>query len=136
LKPLTKHIPSFVQNDISFLNHLPENILEDEILATFDVTSLYSKITHDMGHDAIQLWLNKFQSELPGHFTKDVILKAIEIILKNNTFQFNDTNYKQKIGTAMSTKLEPTYATLVLGYLKQNFYTTLEDTKAQHLVVI
>lgn len=33
---------------------------------------------------------------------------------------FNDIVYRQKLGTAMGTKVAPTYAILVLGFLEKN----------------
>ena len=49
-------------------------------------------------------------------------IKSIEIILNNNSFQFNHVNYNQTLGTTMGTKMAPTYATLTLAYLEENLY--------------
>ena len=49
-------------------------------------------------------------------------MEGIEIILNNNSFQFNNNNYIQTLGTAMGTKMAPTYATLTLAYLEENLY--------------
>nr|XP_022299146.1 uncharacterized protein LOC111107980 [Crassostrea virginica] len=38
----------------------------------------------------------------------------------------------QKLGTAMGTKVAPTYATLVLGFLEEKLFVTLEETFGQH----
>lgn len=46
--------------------------------------------------------------------------------MKNNTFAFDDKHYEQRKGTAMGTKMAPTYATLTLGYLEEIMY---EKTK-------
>ena len=43
---------------------------------------------------------------------------GIEIILNNNSFQFDNINYIQILGTAMGTKMAPTYTTLTLAYLE------------------
>lgn len=40
---------------------------------------------------------------------------------------FDGITYKQKLGTAMGTKVAPTYATLVLGFLEEKLYKNLED---------
>ena len=48
------------------------------------------------------------------------IIEGIEITLNNNSFQFNNINYIQTLGTAMGTKMAPTYATLNLEYLGGN----------------
>ena len=74
---------------MDFLNHLPEHIPEDTILASFDVESLYSNIPHDLGLDAIKFWLQKHPEDLHRRFTDNFILDSIEFILQNNTFYFN-----------------------------------------------
>ena len=51
-----------------------------------------------------------------------MIIESIEIIPNNNSFQFNNINYIQSLGTAMGTKMAPIYATLTLVYLEENLY--------------
>ena len=126
LSPYVKHVPSFVRDDIDFLNHLPETISENEILASFDVTSLYSNISHSLGLEAVQFWLDKYPQDLNERFPKSFVLEAMKIVLNNNTFVFGSKNYKQVLGTAMGTKFAPTYATLVLGYLETKLYNLVE----------
>ena len=48
-----KFVPSYTKNNIQFLNKLPNSITDDEHFLTFDVTSLYSNIKHDLGVKAI-----------------------------------------------------------------------------------
>ena len=50
---------------------------------------------------------------------------GIEIILINNSFQFNDINYIQTQRRAMGTKMASTNATLTLSYLEENQYKEL-----------
>ena len=50
------------------------------------------------------------------------IIKGIEIIFNNNSFQFNNINYSQTLGTAMGAKMVPTHPTLTLAYLEENLY--------------
>ena len=47
---------------------------------------------------------------------------GIELILNNNSFQFDNKNYIQTQGTAIGTKMVPMYTTLILAYLKENLY--------------
>ena len=119
LKPLCKHVPSYIRDDFDFLNHIPEKVNENTILVSFDVVSLYTSTPHDVGLQATEYWLNNFSTTLERPFSKDFILKAISIVLKENTFKFDNKNYKQVQGTAMGTKMTPTYATLVMGFLEQ-----------------
>lgn len=61
-------------------------------------------------------------------FPKEFILERIQLILENNHFFFDDKYYLQITGTAMDTKVAPTYATLVLCFLEEkttNYYEKL-----------
>ena len=44
----------------------------------------------------------------------------IRLILTLNNFSFNDNHYLQIYGTAMGTKMAPSYANLFLGYFEAN----------------
>ena len=127
LKPLCKEVPSFLRDDMDFLNHMPSEINENTFLVSFDVVSLYTNIPHDLGLEAIVCWLQNHNTNLKRPFTKEFMLKAISLILKENTFQFNDKDYKQIQGTAMGTEMAPTYATLVMGYLEKQLYVRYEE---------
>ena len=61
-------------------------------------------------------------------FSKEFILEAIPTVPKENTFHFDGNFYKQLQGTAMGTKIAPTYATLVMRYLKKHLYDKYEAT--------
>ena len=49
-----------------------------------------------------------------SRFNQKIIIEGIQIILNNHSFQFNNINYIQTLGTAMGTNMAPTYATLTL----------------------
>ena len=59
-------------------------------------------------------------------FSKESISESISIVLKENTFHFDNKFYRQIQATAMGTKMAPTYATLVLGYLEKELYSEYE----------
>ena len=50
-------------------------------------------------------------------------MEAVSVVLKENTFQFNDQHYKQLHGT----KMAPTYATLIMRYLEKHLYKSYEE---------
>ena len=89
LRPLTKRVKSYLRDTTDFLYHLPSDVPENTLLATFDVESLYSNIPHELGNEAINYWLRKFPNDSPERFPKNFILEGIDFILKNNTFCFN-----------------------------------------------
>ena len=127
LKPFIKCVKSFVRDDILFLSFISNNVSEKAILVSFDVTSLYTNISHDLGLEAIKFWLEKHPNLIHKRFSKEFILEGIKVILENNNFMFDGSFYNQIRGTAMGTKFAPTYATLVLAYLEERLYTQLEN---------
>lgn len=127
LKPYISKVHSYIRDTVDFLNTIPEKINPQSILVSFDVTNLYSNIPHDLGLTAIEHWIDKFPNLLHDRFSKDFVLKSLQLILENNYMHFNDIIYKQKLGTAMGTKVAPTYATLVLGYLEEKLYSNIQD---------
>ena len=127
LKPLCGKVLSYIRDDLDFLNRIPDEVEESTILVTSDVVSLYTSIPHDLGLDAIKFWLENYGESLARPFLTEFIMEAVSIILKENTFQFNDQHYKQLQGTAMGTKMAPTYATLVMGYLEKLLYQSYEE---------
>ena len=92
------------------------------LIATFDVTNLYSNIPHELGKQAISFWIDKHPDTLHPRFNKNLIIEGIEIILNNNSFQFLKINYIQTLGKAIGTKMAPTYPTLTLAYLEEKLY--------------
>ena len=133
IKPFTSHVQSYLRDTIDFLNYLQEIVLENTILASFDVTSLYTTITHELGVPSIKFWLNKHPESLHPRFNKQFVIDSIILILTNNSFTFDDKIFLQKKGTAMGTKMAPSYATLVLGFLEQRLYGRVTDILGEEI---
>ncbi|XP_062601156.1 uncharacterized protein LOC134262845 [Saccostrea cucullata] len=127
LKPLCKIVPSFIRDDLDFLNYIPEEVQQNTILVSFDVTSLYTNILHYLGLEAVKFWMEKYPTETNERFSKEFILEALQVVLENNHFHFDEQFYLQIKGTAMGTKVAPTYATLVMGYLEEKLYSKLPE---------
>ena len=70
----------------------------------------------------MSFWLDTHSELISARFSKDFILKGIKLILENNNSTFNNVFYNQSKGTAMGTKVAPTYATLVLDFLEEILY--------------
>ena len=114
-----------LRDSTEFLNKLSRRFPKETILTSFVITCLYTNIPHNVGMEAIQYWLTKYLPSTAGRFSQEFIVEGKKIILQNNTFTFNDRTFLQIKGTALWTKMAPSYATLVLGYLKNTMY---EDT--------
>jgi hypothetical protein len=125
LKPFLKNVHSYLRDSIDFLNIIPKQVTRETLLVSFDIINLYSNIPHDLGLEALTYWLDKSPELINDRFSKEFILEGIALILNNNIFTFNNQYFKQLKGTAMGTKVAPTYATLVLGYLEDKLYQKL-----------
>ena len=119
LKSFIEKVKSYVSDDIDFLKYIPENVPQNTLIVSFDVVSLYTNISHELGLNAINNWLKKYPNLIHKRFSKEFILESIKTILENNQFYFNDVMLNQVKGTAMGTKFSHTYATLVLAYLEE-----------------
>ena len=127
LKPFVRHVKGHIRDDLDFLNKLKTDTDEKKILATFDITSMYTNINNDLGKEAINYWIEKDPDSLPRNIFKEFILEALGIVLECNVFFFYNRYYLRIKSTAMGTKLAPTYATLVMGYLELKLYDKIEE---------
>ena len=124
LQPLTTEVSSYIKDDFDILRKLPAEVNKNFQMATYDVENLYGNITHELGLEAVKFWLEKCPRET-SRISNKFILNAVNIILKNNIFQFNGRFYRQLRGTAMGTKMAPIYATLSLGFLENKLYSSV-----------
>lgn len=127
LKPYCEKVQSFIRDDLDFLNQIPEHVQSNSKLVSFDVVGLYSNIPIELGIKAIEYWMEKYPNILNDRFHRDFIIQGLKIVLQNNSFMFGSRHYLQVKGTAMGTKVAPTYATLTLGYLEETLYQKLSQ---------
>ena len=100
-------------------------VSENAYLVTLDVSSLYTNIPHNDGIDACRYFLEENNNN--NHkYQIDCICNLIEVVLKNNFFQFGDKYYLQKMGTAMGSAMAPAYASLFMGKLEKEFLATCD----------
>ena len=64
IKPFTLHVRSYLRDTIDFLNYLPRTVSERTTLVSFDVTSLYTNINHDLRVKAMEYWICKHPESL------------------------------------------------------------------------
>ena len=58
-------------------------------------------------------------SRIDKQVTADTLIELLELVLKNNIFEFFDKTYKQIRGTAIGTKFAPPYAVLFMAALEE-----------------
>lgn len=129
LKPYTTEVDSYIKDTTDFLRTLPQTIEEDIIFISFDVKSMYTNITEELGLKAIEYWLEKCPTLLNARFNKEFVMEGIKIILKNNVFYFDGQLYRQLKGCSMGSKVSPTYATLTVGYLEVKLYNRIRSER-------
>ena len=88
----------------------------DTTLTTADAVSMYSNIDPDHGITTIAAWLKLHKKELPIHFPVEAVIEGLCLVMSNNVFQFGDTHWLQKSGTAMGTSVACMYATIYFSY--------------------
>ena len=83
LRPLTEKVTSYVRDDMDFLNYLPKKTDFDSTFFSFNITSLYTNIPHELGIEAISYWIEQFPDFLvDDRFTKDFITEALRLVLE------------------------------------------------------
>ena len=116
---MVKESKSFVKDTSDFIRKIEgiDNLHTNSIIGTMDVTSLYTNIPNDEGVASIAALLEKDRDKEinPKNGTPVDIL---DFVLKNNNFQFNGENYHQISGTAMGTRVAPSYANLFMTALE------------------
>ena len=58
--------------------------------------------------------------------TTETLVELVDIVLKNNIFQFNEKTLKQLRGTAIGTKSAPPYAILFMADLEERILQDIE----------
>lgn len=123
LQPLVLQVPSYIRDSKSLIARLEKLKLDDAIqLVSIDVKSLYLHIPQDEGiHNAVSLLsaAEGMDRDLP--FPPYIAGEMMGIILKHNVFEFNSNMYKQVSGTAMGTKMAPSFANLYMATLEREF---------------
>ena len=89
-------------------------VLQNALLVTLDVSSLYTNIPHNEGITACRHFLDTSDRNSSTVGT-ETLCDLIRMILTMNSFTFNDKHYLQIHGTAMGTRMAPSYANLFLA---------------------
>ena len=122
--PLVPLSRSYIRDSTHMINILLDyEPTPNMLLCTLDITSLYTNIPHYEGVQAIKeiLAIHRDINALPHN---SYIIELLQVVLTNNYFDFNCKHYHQKSGTAMGTKLAPSYANLFMSKFEQDHVYT------------
>ena len=117
-------IPSFLKHTTDFpceLNDITYLVTPDSMLFTMDVNSLHTNIPHSDGVEECRSFLTMYTIDQP---LMNDIPTMVDFILRHNHFVFDDKQYLQISGTAMGTKMPPTYANICMYYVEDTFIST------------
>ena len=97
------------------------------LLCTLDITSLYTNIPHDEDIQSTKemLAIYKPPDSLPHN---SYIIELLGLVLTNNHFELNGKHYHQMSGTAMGTKLAPSYANLFMTNFEEKICIYISST--------
>ena len=120
IQPLVASLPSYVQDTTDFIHKIGviKDLPPDTILATLDVSSLYTNIPIEEGISACTSAFQPIRGKTP---TKRDLGELMRLILTNNNLEFDNQHYLQIHGTAMGTKMAPSFANLFMGKLEKQF---------------
>ena len=120
LRPLAEKLPSHIKDTTDFTKRLRElgRVPENCILATLDVSSLYTNIDTKEGLTIVEEEFEKAGRNNPSAKTLACLL---EKVLKLKNFTFNQEHFIQVKGTAMGTRAVPNFANVYMGRLKDTF---------------
>ena len=88
-----------------------------------DVTSLYTNIPQEEGIETVCKAYDKFYKKdtpIPTHILREMI----RLVLQENSFQFNGSDYLQTHGTAMGTKMAVAFANIFMSAVENNIIKT------------
>ena len=116
LKPDIRRIRSYIKDTTHFLQQLSriEGLPENTIIATLDVTALYTNIPNDEALQSVREHLERYRpmARTPKN---ESLCELLKMVLTMNNFQFNGTNYLQVGGTAMGTRVAPSLANIFMA---------------------
>lgn len=114
-----QNVPSYIKDTRDFIRAIDKIGLlqEDDFMCTIDVSALYTSIPHDEGILATVSYVKEAPHQ---DISPQVVEELMSMVLKMNTMTFNNKYYRQVQGTAMGTKMAPSYANLFMARLEQD----------------
>lgn len=114
LQPLVKKTRAYLKDTKHTLQLIKElNMENDIIMATGDVSSLYTNIDHEGALEAVKWALDKEEGIDKG--LCGFILKCLDFCLHHNFFWYNNKFFLQIKGVAMGAKFAPSVANLYMA---------------------
>ena len=125
LQPTVPALPSYVQDTTHFLSKLNDlgTLPEGSLLVTMDVASLYTNIPNEQGIEAVRDTLSRLRPVTDKPSTEHILTMLRKVLTMNN-FEFAGRHFLQVGGTAMGTKVAPSFANTYMGWFERNHVYT------------
>ena len=132
LKDYVKLMPSYVRDTTDFIkkveSYQPNG---DYFLVTMNVSSLYTNIPNHEGITAVHRTLT--QNSYNGQVSIQSLTQLLKYVLHMNNFTFNEEHYLQVGGTAMGTRVAPSYANIFTSNLEEKLLRRAPHQPALYL---
>ena len=116
---MSPNLQSFWQDSTHAIRDiLAEHMKAQCIPVTADVTALYSNIPLKEGLEKFKEALDNPQLRPQPKLPTTFLMTLFSFVLLFNIFIFNNQHFLQLIGTAMGTRVAPTFACIFMGWLE------------------
>lgn len=118
LQKIAKHMSWCIKDSDSFRQEVTNLVLPPNArITSLDAVAMYNNIDIAHAQQVMGHWIDRYPGEDLAR--KDTILSAIDLIMRFNIFNFGDSYFLQKIGTAMGTSCAVQFANLYFGWHEQ-----------------
>lgn len=109
-----KH-PSYIKDTYDFISKILDKVIPvNSLFVTFDVTSLYTNMNLNRSIAVVKQFFKLYPDDTRPD---ELLLQALENILKHSDFEFNNETFIQTTGIAMGKRFAPSLANLYLTHL-------------------
>ena len=127
LKQAVVLLPTYKRDTTHLIQTLEkQTFCKDIILCTVDVTNMYTNIPTAEGNQAALRALTTLKKSTPMP-DMAVLADLLDIVTKNNVFEFNGEFYLQTRGVPMGNIMAPSYSGIFMGELEQKIIQPYTD---------
>ena len=123
LQPTAIKQESYIKDTTDFSNFIENTRIPDHvILATLDVSSLYTNIPQEEGIEIVcRYYEDHYEQKLP--IPTNDLQELMRLILEENSFKFNEKHFVKTHGIAMGTKMAVAFSVIFMADLEKRLIT-------------
>ena len=122
LQPIATKQESYLKDTTDFINFIENTqIPDDVILATLDVSCLYTNIPQSEGIDVICRHYDHYEQKLS--IPTNDLRELMRLILEENSFKFIERHFLETHGVAMGTKMAVAFSVIFMADLEKRLLT-------------